>query len=211
MARPCLVERSHSTDLTHTSGPFSPSAPLMSHRLPFIRVTSSGILRRLPQLLSSSPNWRALPWRLLLAVSPPGLVDPGSRTRHGPFFSSSLRQDARVRQCRRSLLCLAFSGWHRNRQDHRLHECNYNHQGALFDYRVAFAMWNERYFGASARRAGRADFQAWLLAQTGRICSLVRALKGKRRRLVPRAFLPPSRLASRSSWGALLHGVWPQG
>ena len=73
-----------------------------------------------------------------------------------------------------------------------------NPQTALFDYRVAFAMWNERYFGASARRACRTDYQAWLLAQTEKISSaaesgderpfwsLVRALKGKRKRLVSR-------------------------
>ena len=35
----------------------------------------------------------------------------------------------------------------------------------IFDYRVAFAMWNERYFGASARRACRVDYQAWLLTE----------------------------------------------
>ena len=62
-------------------------------------------------------------------------------------------------------------------------------------------MWNERYFGAAARRASRADYQAWLLEQTDRISkaaesgdlrpfwSLVRALKGKRKRLVSRPVL----------------------
>ena len=66
---------------------------------------------------------------------------------------------------------------------------------------MAFAMWSERHFGASARRACRADYQAWLLEQTERISSaaesgdlrsfwsLVRALMGKRRRLVPRPVL----------------------
>ena len=90
-----------------------------------------------------------------------------------------------------------------------------HHQCALFDYCIAFAMWNERYFGAGARRASRADYQAWLLEQTDRISkaaesgdlrpfwSLVRALKGKRKRLVPRPVLDqagnpatdPSRIA----------------
>ena len=32
-------------------------------------------------------------------------------------------------------------------------------------------MWNEQYFGASARRACREEYQAWLLAQTERISS----------------------------------------
>ena len=40
---------------------------------------------------------------------------------------------------------------------------------ALFDYRVAFAMWTERYYGTMARRAGRKGCQAWLLEQTERI------------------------------------------
>ena len=66
------------------------------------------------------------------------------------------------------------------------------------NYRVAFAMWKEWYFGASARRACRPDYQAWLLEQTESAAesgdsrpfwSLVRALKGKRRRLVPRPVL----------------------
>ena len=76
---------------------------------------------------------------------------------------------ATIRWCRRSLLCLAFSAWHRHKQDHRLRACDYHHQCALFDYRVAFATWNERYFGVAARRACRADYQAWLLEQTERI------------------------------------------
>ena len=76
-------------------------------------------------------------------------------------------------------------------------------------------MWNERYFGAAARRASRADYQTWLVEQTDRISkaaesgdlrpfwSLVRTLKGKRRRLVSRPVLDqagnpatdPSRIA----------------
>ena len=76
---------------------------------------------------------------------------------------------ATIRWCRRSLLCVAFSAWHRHKQDHRLRACDYHHQCALFDYRVAFATWNERYFGVAARRACRADYQAWLLEQTERI------------------------------------------
>ena len=58
-------------------------------------------------------------------------------------------------------------------------------------------MWNERYCGTLARRAGREDYQAWLLDQTERISeaaesddlrpfwSSVRALQGERKRLVP--------------------------
>ena len=81
---------------------------------------------------------------------------------------------------------------------------DYCHQCALSDHRVAWAMWNERYFGAAARRASRADYQAWLLEQTDRISkaaesgdlrpfwSLVRALKGKRKRLVSRPVLDPA-------------------
>ena len=76
-------------------------------------------------------------------------------------------------------------------------------------------MWNEGYFGAAARRASRADYQAWLLEQTDRISktaesgdlrpfwSLVCALEGKRKRLVPRPMMDqagnpatdPSRIA----------------
>ena len=59
-------------------------------------------------------------------------------------------------------------------------------------------MWNERYYGIMARRAGRKGCQAWLLEQTERISeaavsadlrpfwSLVCALQEKRERLVPR-------------------------
>ena len=113
-----------------------------------------------------------------------------------------MRPDVRAlppfEKCRRSLLCLVFSTM-AQAQTGSLHACDYHQQCALFDYRVAFAMWNERYFGASARRACRADYQAWLLAQTEKISSaaesgdlrpfwsLVRALKGKRKRLGPSA------------------------
>ena len=122
---------------------------------------------------------------------------------------------AEMRQGRRRLLCLTFSAWRRHRLDHRLRTFDYCHQSTLSDYRAAWAMWNERFFGAAARRASRADYQTWLVEQTDRISkaaesgdlrpfwSLVRTLKGKRRRLVSRPVLDqagnpatdPSRIA----------------
>ena len=122
---------------------------------------------------------------------------------------------AEKRQSRRRLLCLTFSAWRRHRLDHRLRTFDYCHQSTLSDYRAAWAMWNERFFGAAARRASREDYQTWLVEQTDRISkaaesgdlrpfwSLVRTLKGKRRRLVSRPVLDqagnpatdPSRIA----------------
>ena len=90
-------------------------------------------------------------------------------------------------------------------------------------------MWNERYFGASAKRACRADYQAWLLAQTEKVSSggiwrlealfglwfaHLRARENDRSHglsWIVRTFLPPSRLASRTSWGSSFARVWPQG
>ena len=116
MARPCpVVERSHSAGGACTLGQedhrlvatqvalqSKPTVALSRNlRRPSRYTISTTVCRpslqsAMPPLLSSSfPNWRALSWRLLLPVSLPGL-DPGSQGRHGPFFSSSLRQDARV-------------------------------------------------------------------------------------------------------------------
>ena len=126
---------------------------------------------------------------------------------------------ATVRRCRRSLLRLVFSAWHRDRQDHRSHACDYHQQCALFDYRVAFAMWNERYFGAFARAclpgglpglASGADGEDLKRGRIWRFGALL--VFGSRTQKARandwslglswkvQAFLPPSHLASRSLW-----------
>ena len=168
-------------NLSPPISPFSLSPLWLSPPLPSIHVTPFAILRRpsrnsssttvcqsslqsvmqLP-LSNSSPSWRALFWRPLLLVSlprRPWIAEPTWAILQ-QLLEARRTRFATIRRCRRSLLCLVFSAWHRHRLDHRLHACDYHQQCTLFDYRVAFAMWNERYFGAFARRACRADYQA---------------------------------------------------
>ena len=178
------MERSHSDVVTlATRLPFSPSPQLLSPRLHFIRVMPSSILRRssrysgsttvcrlslqnamqLP-LSNSFPSRRALSWRVLLPVSPAGLVDPGSRNLHGPFCNSFLSPDARVLPPHDDAVA-AFFVWYSQlgTGTHRI--IDYVPATTIFSV-PSLTTVNERYFGASARRACRADYQAWLLAQT---------------------------------------------
>ena len=216
------VERSHPARVTRTSGsggsstyrsPFNLSPLWLS--LPFFHVTPFAILRRPSRYSSSTTVCRS---SLQSVMQPPlariVLASFAPRFAPGPrrpwiaeptwailqqLLEARRTRFATVRRCRRSLLRLVFSAWHRHRQDHRLRACDYHQQCALFDYRVAFAMWNERYFGAFARRACRTDYQAWLLAQTEKISSaaesgdlgpfwsLVRALKRQEKTTGPSA------------------------
>ena len=129
VARPCRVERSHSAGHTRTSGPGGSwacshssffSAQAYRPCPHFLRATPSGILKQSKRYSSSTTVCRPS----LQSAMPPllaGRVDPGSLSRHGQFYSGFLRRTrfATIRRCRRSLLFLAFSAWHRHKQHHR--------------------------------------------------------------------------------------------
>ena len=226
MARPCPVERSHPAGGTRTSGPggssacrhpgcpsaqtfYSRDALRNSEAAQQIQQFYDSVQRDATTPLSSScPNWRALS----------GSVDPGSRSRHGPFCSSVLRLDARVLPPYDDAAA-AFFVWYSQLGTGTDRIINYTPVTTIISVPSLTIGWPSR-CGTC-----RADYQAWLLAQTERITS---AAESGDSRLLVSVWSARSR-ASEDDWshglswtvraflraelmaGAFLHGVWPQG